>query len=84
MIERIDSYKTSDGEKLELTFEEVEDDLDGVVVRTEGMPFLRDRRSGRLYKPPFTDCALKKLVEIAKKNKLHSIDGISPPASYKE
>ncbi|MCL9824938.1 hypothetical protein [Ralstonia solanacearum] len=79
MIERIDSYKTDDGQNLELTFEEVEDNFNGVVVRTKGMPYLRDRRDSKLYKTPFTDVVLEKLVEIAKKNGKSSIDGIAPP-----
>jgi hypothetical protein len=80
MIERIDSYKTDDGQKLVLTFDEVEDNLNGVVVKTKGMPFLRDRRNNKLYRTPFTDVALEILVKIAKKNGLSSIDGVTPPS----
>ncbi|MCH8618047.1 hypothetical protein [Undibacterium sp. TS12] len=80
MIERIDSYKTDDGQKLELTFDEVEDNLNGVVVKTKGMPFLRDNRNNKLYRTPFTDVALQKLVEIAKKKRLSSIEGVTPPS----
>ena len=80
MIERINSYKTDDGQKLELTFDEVEDNLNGVVVKTKGMPFLRDCRNNKLYKTPFTDFALQKLVEIAQKERLSSIEGITPPS----
>ncbi len=79
MIERIDSYKTDDGQNLELTFDEVEDNLNGVVIRTKGMPFLRDRRNNRIYKTPFTDVVLKKLVEIAREDGESSIDGVAPP-----
>jgi hypothetical protein len=79
MIERIDSYKTDDGQNLELTFDEVEDNFNGVVVRTKGMPYLRDRRDSKLYKTPFTDVVLEKLVEIARKDGKSSIDGIAPP-----
>lgn len=84
MIERIDSYKTDDGQKLELIFNEVEDNLNGVIVRTRGMPFLRDRRNNKLYRTPFTDVALGMLVEIAKKNGLSSIDGITPPSHIQD
>ncbi len=80
MIERINSYKTDDGQKLELTFDEVEDNLNGVVVKTKGMPFLRDCRNNKLYKTPFTDVVLQKLVEIAQKERLSSIEGITPPS----
>lgn len=83
MIERIDSYKTDDGQKLELTFDEVEENLNGVIIRTKGMPFLRDRRNNKLYKTPFTDVALEMLVEIARKNEQSSIDGIAPPPHIK-
>jgi len=80
MIERIDSYKTDDGQKLELTFDEVEDNSNGVVVKTKGMPFLRDRRNNKLYRTPFTDVPLEILVKIAKKNGLSTIDGVTPPS----
>lgn len=69
MIERIDSYKTDDGQKLELTFDDVEDNLNGIFVKTKGMPFLRDRRDNKLYRTPFTDVALEMLVETAKKKR---------------
>ncbi|HEJ5651542.1 hypothetical protein [Pseudomonas sp. B14(2022)] len=84
MIERIHSYKTDDGQKLELTFDEVEDNLNGIIVRTNGMPFLRDRRDNKLYKTPFTDVALEMLAEIARKNGQSSIDGVAPPAHIKD
>lgn len=80
MIERIDSYKTEDGQKLELTFDEVEDNLNGVLVKTKGMPFFRDRRNNKLYRAPFTEVALEMLTEIARKNGVRFIDGIAPPS----
>lgn len=75
MINRINSYKTEDGQKLELTFEEVEDSISGTPIRTNGLPYLRDPRDNTLYRTPFTDV----VIQVSAENGMTSIVGLAPP-----
>lgn len=83
MIERFDSYKTSDGQRLQLTFDEAEDKLNGVVFKTKGMPFFRDPRNNRLYRTPFTDVVLEQLSKMARQDGLYFVDSVAPPPDIK-
>lgn len=78
-MNKIDSYKTSDGTKLALTFEDAEDVVDGITIKLKGMPLLTDRETGTLYKSPFTANVVSKLAAIAKRDGLTVVDGVTPP-----
>lgn len=76
MIERIDSYKTDDNQRLELTFESLEDNVDGIPTKVIGMPYLRDPRNNTLYRTAFTDVALQDHSEKVG----GVVAGVVPPA----
>lgn len=83
MMERINTYKTDDGDKLILCFDETNTIVDGITFSLVGMPLLWDSKNTRFYKTPFTDVILNILAEEAKKLGETHVTGVTPPEDLK-
>lgn len=82
-MERIDTYKTDEGTKLELCFDDGNLVEGGVHFNLVGMPLLFDSKNTIYYKTQFTDVVLKMLAEKAKRLGETHLNGVTPPEDMK-
>lgn len=83
VMERVNKYKTDDGDKLKLCFDETNTIVDGVEFSLVGMPLLWDSKHKIFYKTQFTDVILNILAETAKKLGETQVTGVTPPNTIK-
>lgn len=83
VMERINTYKTDDGNKLSLCFDETHTIVDGITFSLVGMPILWDSKNEKFYKTQFTDVVLKMLAEEARKQRKTHVAGVTPPNTMK-
>ena len=83
MMDVIYTYKTDDGNKLSLCFDEIHTIVDGIKFSLVGMPLLWDSKNEKFYKTELTDVILKMLTEEARKQRKTHVAGVTPPNTMK-
>lgn len=82
-MERAYQYKTDDGRNLILCFDATEEIIDGITIKLVGMPLLYDTKNKIYYSTQLTELAITDVAEGAKKRGIQTVEGVTPPAKFR-
>lgn len=78
-VKIISEYFTEDGQQLHFTTDNCEFEFDGVLVRFEKMPYLKNEKTNESYLPTYSEMVVERIVKYVKREGLSEFNPITPP-----